>query len=313
LGLALLFLMGVAPALPWRKTTLSVMRGRIAVPAALAVVTVVACVIGGVHGLEPLVAFGLGAFAAASAGRALVLSVRLAWRSARAAGATPGRATLAGWRGFVGRANGGMVVHIGVVVIAVGLAAATSFGQRGQVRLAPGQTGSFGGHTVQFIGFRKVATPASTAQEAIIKVDGGGDFRPALTTFGSNTANVVGTPSIDSSWKDDVYLTIDKIPSGSSVVVGVVVQPLVAWMWVGGALLVVGTILSAVPGRRRRPTDQVSQPVEGVAGTSGPEGEDEAQGADGSEAPAEPEQTAPRSPEPESEPEQVPVGIGDRP
>jgi cytochrome c-type biogenesis protein CcmF len=164
---------------------------------------------------------------------------------------------------------------------------------------------------VQFIGFRRVATPASTAQEAVIKVDGGGDFRPALTTFGSNTANVVGTPSIDSSWKDDVYLTIDKIPSGSSVVVGVVVQPLVAWMWVGGALLVVGTILSAVPGRRRRPTDPVSQPVVGVAGTSGSEGEDEAQGDDSNEAPAEMEETKPRSPEPE--PEQVPVGIGDRP
>ncbi len=34
-GLALLFLMAVAPALPWRKTTVEVMRGRLAVPAAI--------------------------------------------------------------------------------------------------------------------------------------------------------------------------------------------------------------------------------------------------------------------------------------
>jgi cytochrome c-type biogenesis protein CcmF len=300
LGLALLFLMGVAPALPWRKTTTAVMRSRLAVPAALAVVTVVACVIGGVHGLEPLVAFGLGAFAAASAGRALFLSVQLAWRSARLAGAGPARATLAGWRGLVGRANGGMVVHIGVVVIAVGLAAATAFGHRGEVRLSPGQTAGFDGHTMKFIGYRTLRTPASTAQEAVIRVDGGGDFHPAITTFGSNAANAVGTPSIDSGWRDDVYLTIAKIPSDSSVVIDWVVQPLVTWMWVGGTLLVVGTVLSAIPGRRRRPTDPVSKPVVGVAGTPGPPDEG---GDDRLEEQAE---TGPQ-------PEQVPVGIGDRP
>ena len=71
-GLALLFLMAVAPALPWRKTTLEVMRGRLAVPAAVGVITLVVCVLAGVRGIEPLLAFGLGAFAAASAGRSLV-------------------------------------------------------------------------------------------------------------------------------------------------------------------------------------------------------------------------------------------------
>ncbi|HXA32437.1 MAG TPA: cytochrome c-type biogenesis CcmF C-terminal domain-containing protein, partial [Acidimicrobiales bacterium] len=277
----------------------------IAVPAALAVVTVVACVLGGVHGLEPLVAFGLGAFAAASAGRALFLSVRLAWRGAITAGANPARAVLAGWRGFVGRANGGMVVHLGVVVIAVGLAAATSFGQRGEVRLSPGQSATFDGHTVEFVGYRTVRTPASTAQQAVMRVDGGGDFRPALTSFGSNSSNVVGTPSIDSGWRDDVYLTIDKIPSGSSVVIGVVVQPLVSWMWVGGALLVVGTLLSAVPGRRRRPTDPVSKPVAGVAGTPGPSDEDTDGDADGHARLEEQAEAEPQT-------EHVPVGIGDR-
>ncbi len=99
---------------------------------------VVACVLAGVRGVEPLLAFGLGAFAAASAGRALVLSVRGAYRSARSSGATAGRAALTGWRGFVGRANGGMVVHIGVVVVAIGLAAATSY-------LAPGPGPLVGG------------------------------------------------------------------------------------------------------------------------------------------------------------------------
>ena len=213
LGLALLFLMGVAPALPWRKTTLAVMRGRMAVPAALGVVTVVACVLGGVHGLEPLVAFGLGAFAAASAGRALVLSVRLAWRAhggrSRPGPGRPGRVAGTGRAGQRrhGRAH-----------------------RRGGHRRGAGR-----GHLVRTArGAPAVARPDRNlrrahravrrlphrehrrleAQEAVIRVDGGGDFRPAITTFGSNSANAVGTPSIDSGWRDDVYLTIDKIPLG---------------------------------------------------------------------------------------------------
>jgi cytochrome c-type biogenesis protein CcmF len=153
---------------------------------------------------------------------------------------------------------------------------------------------------MEFVGYRTVRTPASTAQEVVITVDGGGQFRPAITTFGSNSANAVGTPSIDSGWRDDVYLTIAKIPSGSAVVIDWVVQPLVTWMWVGGALMAVGTLLSAVPGRRRRPTDPVSKPVAGAVGTPGPFGEDGDERLEQRE-------------EAEAQPDQVPVGIGDRP
>ena len=99
-GLALLFLMAVAPALPWRKTTIEVMRGRLAVPAALGVLTVAVCVLAGIHGIEPLLAFGLGAFAGASAGRALVLSVRGAFRGG------PRR------RGLTGPVGGGRVARL---------------------------------------------------------------------------------------------------------------------------------------------------------------------------------------------------------
>jgi len=298
LGLALLFLMAVAPALPWRKATVEVMRGRLAVPAALGVAVVVACVAGGIHGLEPLLAFGLGAFAAASAGRALVLSVRGAWRGARTSGAPPARAVLAGWRGLVGRANGGMIVHIGVVVIAVGLAAATAFGQRSEVHLARGQTTSFDGHTVELVDTRTVVSSSHTALQAGLRIDGGSVFYPAISQFGAGT-QAVGTPAIDSSWRDDVYLTIDSIPDRGTVwTFGVVVQPLVMWLWIGGGLVVVGSILSAIPGRRRRPTDPVSSPVVGIAAPVTPRAEAE----DAIGVPAS------RS---EAEVDPLPVGAGD--
>ncbi len=265
IGLALLFFMAIGPALPWRKTTAGTLRDRLTVPAWAGVLVVVVCVAAGVRGLAPLAAFGLGGFAAAANVRQLVLSGRNAHRSGAGV-----------WRGLVGRANGGMVVHLGVVVIAVALTAATSFGHRGEVTLRPGQVAIFDGHRIEFVGLTHVATSAATATQAVVVVDGHGTLRPAVSQFGTNSEQV-GTPAIDSGVADDVYLTLDGYPTdprdrGGPVTIGVTIQPLVAWLWGGGALLALGAVLAAVPGKRRRPTDPVSAPVPAVGAGDGSSG-----------------------------------------
>ncbi len=267
LGLALLTLMAVGPALPWRKGSVETLRHRLAIPAWVGALVLAGCVAAGIRDLADLAAFSLGSFAAAANVRQLVLSSRNAHR--QGAGF---------WRGLVGRANGGMVVHLGVVMIAVALAAATSFGQRGEVRLLPGQSASFDGHELTYVGPGTLRTPAKTATLARVRLDGGGVFTPAVTTFGRDT-EAVGTPAIDSSVVDDVYLTIDELPvrRDGAVTFGVIVQPLVMWLWVGGAVLALGAVLAAIPGkRRRRPTDPVSAPVPGVSSAGSTERSDPA-------------------------------------
>jgi cytochrome c-type biogenesis protein CcmF len=251
IGLALLFMMAIGPALPWRKTNVATMRDRLLVPASCAVAVVVACVGAGVRGLGPLCAFGLGGFAAAANLRQLVLSSSGSRR--RGTGA---------WRGLVGRANGGMVVHLGVVVVAVALASATSFAHRAEVRLSPGDQAEVGGQEITFEGITTVHNQVRTATEALVLVNHRGPYRPAVTQFGAGT-DPVGTPAIDSGALDDVYLTVDSLPArvGGAVSIGVTVQPLVAWLWVGGAIIAIGAALAAFPGSRRRPTDPVSAPV----------------------------------------------------
>ncbi|HUY63560.1 MAG TPA: heme lyase CcmF/NrfE family subunit [Acidimicrobiales bacterium] len=269
IGLALLLLMAVGPALPWRKADTATMRARLVVPAWVGTITVVGCVIGGVRGLGVLGAYGLGAFAASANVRQLVLS----WRGARRRGASP-------WRGVMGRANGGMVVHVGVVVVAVALASATSFGHRQQVTLSPGSSATVDGHHLTFVGLSQVRSPARTATEALVMVDGRGPLRPAVSQFGAGT-EAVGTPAIASNLLDDVYLTIDSLPatSGGPLSIGVTVQPLVAWLWVGGAIMVIGSLLAVVPGRRRRPTEAASAPAEGGAFGGHRDGPDPTHGA----------------------------------
>jgi cytochrome c-type biogenesis protein CcmF len=268
-GLTLLFLMAVAPVLSWRKINGGILWQRLAIPVWIGVGTVVLCVAFGLRGIGTLVGFGLGAMAAATAARALVLSVRAA--HTRHVGL---------WRGLVGRANGGMIVHLGVVVLAVGIIAATSYRHQAELPMHKGSVVTYDGHRFEFEGLRTVTSPSRTAQQAIVKVDGAA-FYPATTSFGS-ALSVVGTPAIDSGLFDDVYLTFDAVgglgassgnqainnlPKGS-VAIGVVIEPLVAWLWAGGLLIGVGGLLALVPGSRRRPTDPVSASSDLVTGAT---------------------------------------------
>jgi cytochrome c-type biogenesis protein CcmF len=249
IGFTLLFLMAVAPALPWRKASAELLRERLLWPAVGATTVVVVSVALGVRGVAPLIAFGLGAFAAGAALRQLILATRRQ-----------------GWRGIVGRTNGGMVVHLGVVMIAVAFAASNAYVHQSEFRLEPGQTATFSGHTFTYQGWAEERTTERLATKARVLIDGEGPWEPAISRyfFGSQQ---VGTPSTRTNLREDIQLSLLDLPEGRDdpATIRVTVQPLVIWLWIGGITMAVGTVLAAFPGRRRRGTDPASARLPDVA------------------------------------------------
>ncbi|HUF33804.1 MAG TPA: heme lyase CcmF/NrfE family subunit [Acidimicrobiales bacterium] len=246
IGMALLFLMAVAPVLPWRKASGELLRDRLQWPAWAGAAAIVVAVVVGARGTAPLVAFGLGAFAAAGAIRQIVLASRASHRAGRGA-----------WRGLVGRSNGGMVVHIGVVLIAVALAASSSYVSSRELRLEEGESASLAGHTITYLGVTESRLDRKVKLEARVRVDGGQVYEPSLSRFEA-TGMTIGTPSVRTGLDRDVYLTLVQAPEreGGPAVIGIIIQPLVTWLWIGGGVMALGTLLSAWPGdRRRRPAD----------------------------------------------------------
>jgi cytochrome c-type biogenesis protein CcmF len=73
----------------------------------------------------------------------------------------------------------------------------------------------------------------------------------------------IGTPSVKTSFAYDLYLTLEPPVKASSdaAKIKVFIKPMVMWLWIGGGLMGIGTLLSAFPGRRRRPTDPTSARV----------------------------------------------------
>ncbi len=246
IGIVLLFLMSIAPVLPWRKASTELLRDRLFWPAWCGAGALAISVFVGADGLAPLLAFTLGGFAGGAAMRQLVLASRRQ-----------------GWRGLLGRANGGMVVHIGVIIIAVALAASNSYTHVGEFRLTEGEVVSFAGHTFELVDVVSFQDSRSVGVKAPIKIDGGKAYAPALTKY-TNFGTDIGTPSVKSGFTGDIYLTLEAgaRPSDNAVDVKIFIKPLIMWLWIGGALMAVGTVLAAFPGRRRRrPIDPVSAPA----------------------------------------------------
>ncbi|HEV8296307.1 MAG TPA: heme lyase CcmF/NrfE family subunit [Acidimicrobiales bacterium] len=245
IGLLLLFLMSIAPVLPWRKASAELLSQRLFWPACAGLAAIAIAVVVGARGFAPVLAFGLGGFAGGAALRQIVLASRRQ-----------------GWRGLIGRANGGMIVHLGVIVIAVALAASSSYAHQQEIQLAEGATGTVGGHELTFLGTQTTEKSEKTITQARIRVDGGKVYAPGISTFpfGSQT---IGSPSVRSTLRDDVLLSVLVLPAkaGDPLTLRVVVQPLVVWLWIGGGIVGLGTALAAFPGRRRRPTSPASSPV----------------------------------------------------
>lgn len=251
IGLTLLLLMAVAPVLPWRKASGEILRDRLWWPAWLALGALLLAVALGARGVAPLLAFALGGFAAGSAGRQIVLATRRQ-----------------GWRGFVGRANGGMVVHLGTIIVGVALAASMSFLRQGEFSMAVGDEATIAGHTVEYLGTRSVELDNRVELIADVRVDGGQVYEPRLNRY-RQSGMTIGTPSVRTGLGNDVMLAIVRAPGESDRTLGlrVMVHPMATWLWIGGAVMVLGTALSLFPGRRRNPLDPVSAPVDGVATT----------------------------------------------
>ncbi|HEY8524490.1 MAG TPA: cytochrome c-type biogenesis CcmF C-terminal domain-containing protein, partial [Acidimicrobiales bacterium] len=194
IGLTLLFLMAVAPVLPWRKASGELLAQRLLWPAWAGTAAVVVAVAVGARGLAPLLAFGLGGFAAGAAVRQIVLATRRQ-----------------GWRGFVGRTNGGMVVHLGVVLIAVGMAASGSYDVERELTMQVGDTATVAGHELEYLGPRTVEEPNKVSVRARVAVDGD-VYEPAINRFTGRQMSV-GTPSVKTGLLEDVYLTLQQAPA----------------------------------------------------------------------------------------------------
>ncbi|MEG3586772.1 MAG: heme lyase CcmF/NrfE family subunit [Actinomycetota bacterium] len=230
IGFSLLFLMAVAPVLPWRKASTELLRDRIEWPAWGGVLSLVVAVLVGGRGFLPLLGFAFAGFAGMSAIRHLFLSI---------AGNK--------WRGIIGRTNGGMVVHLGVVFLAIGLIASSSYLSQSSYSLQPGESIQFGQSTITYLSAEQLSFPNRIEERVQIEIDGK-TLEPSVERF-TASGQLVPSPATETSLAKDIQIALLDPPDeqDKSIVIQVTKQPLLFWIWLGGLVMLIGTALSAIP------------------------------------------------------------------
>ncbi len=162
LALALVLLSGIGPVIAWRRATLANARRNFVAPIVFAALTLVALLGMGVSAGKPLaiVMFCCAAFVLGSVFQEY-------WRGVRVRRASSGESAPVALVALIRRNRrryGGYVVHIGMAVLFVGVAASSSFQHASELSLSPGQSTKVGSYTVRYV--RPTATITSKEDAA---------------------------------------------------------------------------------------------------------------------------------------------------
>jgi cytochrome c-type biogenesis protein CcmF len=260
LFLVILALMAAGPLLPWRRAAGRVrggLRGSPSVralrwPGATAVVVLAALVVGGVRSMPALLAFPLTGAVAATC---FTQYARLG----------RGWSRMPSLLGRRRRRYGAYLAHLGLAVLVTGIAASHLWQQERDVTLSPGQQVTVAGYTLTYVGSQDRQLADHTELVAAMRL-GDATLEPARATYAGLGGQSLTHVAISTTPVADVYVVLVAGNADGSASFSVFVNPLVSWIWAGGAIIILGVILGNL-GERAPALESVRRRVPAAAST----------------------------------------------
>ncbi|MGB6191324.1 MAG: cytochrome c-type biogenesis CcmF C-terminal domain-containing protein [Terracidiphilus sp.] len=256
IGLFLLFLTGVGPLLPWRATSMRAIRRNFILPSIALWGTAIVCLSVGVHpwkngAFDAGNFYALVAFSIAAGVMTAILSEFL--RGAAVIAKQTRRNLFAATLLLIRRNTrryGGYIVHIGVLIVVVGLAG-SAFNRSEERELALHSTLPIGPYTLECVGFTQDTNPNYDSEYAILNVSKDGkqlfQMTPEKRVYlaSSQPQTMV---AIHSSPGWDLYVVYEGVnPDTGRPIIKAFLNPLVGWIWAGVVLMVIGTFVALAP------------------------------------------------------------------
>ncbi len=251
---ALVLMMGIAPLLSWRRASARRLGRALFLPLLLSLLLVVLLVVLDVRSLGALIGFGICAFVG-------VVTLIEFWQAARARRRTKGESYLVALNRITVRNRrryGGYLVHLSVVLMAIGITGSYFYQQETQGALRRGETMTLGGFTVLYEGldewqegedvFVSEATVAVYRDQERIAT-----LKPRRNYYTAYEQTVT-VPAVRSTVGEDLYVILvgwEQIGQDQATF-KVYLNPLINWLWAGALMLIVGTLVAAWPSRRAR-------------------------------------------------------------
>jgi cytochrome c-type biogenesis protein CcmF len=261
----ILTLMGIGPLLPWRKAETQSLKQNLIWLVAGGLITAITAYNFGIRKPYPLITVGLCGYNLVSL--ALLITGVLV---PRARITKKNITVLFKQYAFENKRRfGSMIVHFGVVVIALGIVGSGAYRVDKQFRIDFGQSYTFQGYELKAIDKFMEQTPGRISAGAIIEMYKNGKLiktkRPRINSFPGQQMNVPTPAVIYLPWHD-VYLNIVGVlsPEQDFVTLRAIQSPLVTWIWIGGVIMALGTAYALSP--QCRPVSARRDSREGASG-----------------------------------------------
>jgi cytochrome c-type biogenesis protein CcmF len=254
LALAIILMMAVGPLVPWRRGSWTVLGRLVRLPALLAIG---GSVVIGLGGRLPIGLVALGYALPGFAAACVLVEI---------ARATRGRARATGERlplalGRLLRHNhrryGGLIVHLGVVLVAIGVATESVGRYEHEATLRRGETLDLGPYQLRFLTLEATEEPTHLLVSADLEVREGdrirGTIRPGQRLY-PGSSSPFASVAVRYGPLRDLYVILGSFDrEGQWAIVKAQVHPLIAWIWMGGVVVVLGGVLALLPAGRRTP------------------------------------------------------------
>ncbi len=252
LALALVFLMGVGPLIAWRRSSLDTVAKTFAAPVIFGAVTGICAFIAGLREWYVLTALSLGAFAL---GTVFVEFRRGVSARRHMVSENPARAFV----NLVAKNNrryGGYIIHIGVVMAFVGIVASSFFKTEVKKSLKQGESFQVGSYELEFLGLSQNETSHLETISARLELLRDGKpivlMQPAKL-FYKRPQQPATSVAIRSTPAADLYVVLAGIDDATGLTTfQVFLTPLVFWLWAGGLIMALGTVVAMWPNVRER-------------------------------------------------------------
>jgi cytochrome c-type biogenesis protein CcmF len=247
--------MGIAPLAAWGHSTVNTL-GRAALrPGLASAIVPVALFVNGLRNPIALLGFALAAFVA-------TITLYEFWRGALARHRKSGESLFVALWHLMGRNRrryGGFVIHLGVVLMAVGIIGIEIFQTETQGTIAQGERLTIGDYSLKYDSLATFDTPdGRNVARAVVSVYKDnqyvGELHPRRDYY-YESQQPMTIPGVRSTWEDDFYvLLVDWQPvSTAGATFKVYHNPLVNWLWLGGLVFILGTLVAAWPDRDPEP------------------------------------------------------------
>ncbi len=156
---------------------------------------------------------------------------------------------------------GGLVTHLGIAVIGIGVIGSSFYGTETQAALSPGQSMTVENYIITYQELTYSATPDKEVVGAKLSISNGGDSLGQMTPkkmFHRSYEQPVTEVAIRSTPKEDLYVILSGWAEDKTATFKVLVNPLVQWVWIGGGIFLLGALLALGPGRRRSSEEESS-------------------------------------------------------